>query len=513
MMTIMKKISIVLVFLLVFLHSNGSALAITSNEEMIRELEAQIVAIQARIKVLKLGVATTSSTEVKKEVIRVRDHDWEDYKLERDLRLGTSGEDVVLLQEILATESSIYPERITTGYFGSLTVEAIKRFQKKHGLSIDATVTGVTKEKLNSFFSERALKMSVVNGIKKYCTDSKFYSVISLKKNSVSNKIEVCPGLVSTKMELSTSATKPTEITVFNGGEHNDTLPDFYYIEAYDVTGVSAKIAVGVTEKVKASVFYAPSTGSISISPMKKSVDEWLKIHSFSLSDLLPGTVYNVYTVVVDGDGKYATSSIKTFKTLSNKDTVAPIISQVRVSDMGTSSVLVSWKTSETSKKKIYYAPTAGFSLDKSSLAKSELYTVVHGLRLENLKAGTLYSFIIESEDVKGNKGKSEVWTFTTAIDDRRPPVFVSIVPVVLSPASAMVTVKSDEATRAMIHFGTSEPIDLRSSYFSASQTLSTIHNFSLNDLMPATNYRFVVSLRDALGNISTSSVGSFRTK
>ncbi len=507
----MKKWLFLLVFLVSFTCLGKGVFAAENNEEMIRELEAQIVAIQARIKVLRSGVATTSSSEVKKEIMPMRDYDWQSYKLEKDLRLGISGEDVEILQEVFATDVSFYPERVATGYFGSLTGEAIKRFQKKNGLSVDAVVSGNTKEKLNSFLKEKGVKVSVVNGVKKYCISS-VRPAVDIKKSGLTVKVSLCPGAVLEEKKAPSSVVKPTVMNgSFSLSEHNDLSPEFYYVDAFDVTGASAKIVVGVTEKVQAKLWYA-TTGNLSLSPIVRSSAEWLKIHSFNLTDLLPGTTYNIYVVVVDGDGNYATSSIKTFKTTQSSDTTAPIISQVRISDIGTSSVLVSWKTSETSKKKIYYAPTLGFALDKALVARSELYTVAHGLRLEKLTAGTGYSFVIESEDVKANKGKSEVWTFTTPVDDRRPPVFISVVSAPLSATTAMVTVKSDEASRAMIHFGTSEPLDLGSSYYRADAVLSTNHTFSLNDLVPRTNYRFVISLKDALGNISTSSIGTFRT-
>lgn len=509
MMTRMKKYFIVVAFLCVaFLPVD--VFAVTSNEEMIRELEAQIVTIQNRIKVLRSETATTSLKEIKKEAGGVREYGWENYTLERDLQLGVSGEDVEVLQEIFAIDSSLYPERVATGYFGPLTVELIKRFQKKNGFSADAVVSGKTKEKINSFLKEKGVKVSVEQGVKKYCVSS-VRPAVDIKKSGLSIKVLLCPGVFLEEKKVSPSVATPVVSTRTTSGEHNDVAPEFYYVDAFDVTGVSAKIVVGATEKVQGTMWYG-TIGNLSLSPKVRSTTEWLKIHSFTLTDLLPGMTYAVYVVVVDGDGNYATSSIKTFKTTPSIDTTAPIISQVRISDIGTSSVLVSWKTSETSKKKIYYAPTAGFMLDKALVTRSELYTVTHGLRLDTLKAATGYSFIIESEDVKGNTRRSEVWTFTTTVDDHRPPAFISVLPVPLSATTAMVTVKSDEPSRAMIHFGTSDPLDLGTAYYRLDKTATMMHTFSLDNLSPKTNYRFVISLTDAFGNVSTSSGGMFRT-
>lgn len=48
--------------------------------------------------------------------------------------IGETSPDVRRLQILLATDKSIYPEGITTGYYGQLTKAAIERFQLKYGV-------------------------------------------------------------------------------------------------------------------------------------------------------------------------------------------------------------------------------------------------------------------------------------------------------------------------------------------------------------------------------------------
>ncbi|MEK7659307.1 MAG: peptidoglycan-binding protein [Patescibacteria group bacterium] len=68
--------------------------------------------------------------------------------LNRDLSLGSQGEDVSWLQRFLIKES-VYPEARITGYFGVLTKAAVIRFQQKHGISPQIGYVGIkTKAKI-----------------------------------------------------------------------------------------------------------------------------------------------------------------------------------------------------------------------------------------------------------------------------------------------------------------------------------------------------------------------------
>jgi len=54
--------------------------------------------------------------------------------LTRSLDVGSTGADVTSLQSFLALDASIYPEKLVTGYFGSLTQSAVQRFQTVQGI-------------------------------------------------------------------------------------------------------------------------------------------------------------------------------------------------------------------------------------------------------------------------------------------------------------------------------------------------------------------------------------------
>ncbi|MFA5841913.1 MAG: peptidoglycan-binding protein [Candidatus Paceibacterota bacterium] len=70
------------------------------------------------------------------------------YRFGLALRLGSRGDEVTELQNRLVSEG-VYSGPVT-GYFGSLTSQAVKAFQAKYGIAQAGTVGPQTREKLNS---------------------------------------------------------------------------------------------------------------------------------------------------------------------------------------------------------------------------------------------------------------------------------------------------------------------------------------------------------------------------
>lgn len=69
--------------------------------------------------------------------------------LTRELNPGAEGTDVIQLQAFLAADPSLYPEGKVTGYYGPLTVAAVKRFQARYGITQLGRVGPQTMAKLN----------------------------------------------------------------------------------------------------------------------------------------------------------------------------------------------------------------------------------------------------------------------------------------------------------------------------------------------------------------------------
>ncbi len=101
-----------------------------------------------------------------------------------NLKLRDLGPEVVKLQSLLAKDTSLYPEGLITGYYGSLTQKAVQRFQCKHGISCSGTpetngyglVDLKTRQKMEEVFGNSKPNDTQSNGD-------------SLKKRDVQNKI------------------------------------------------------------------------------------------------------------------------------------------------------------------------------------------------------------------------------------------------------------------------------------------------------------------------------------
>ena len=131
--------------LLVPVSAMAQTTSSTDVSAMIAQLEAQIKTLQTQIEALRAARAQVASTTQ------------QTIQLIRQLREGMSGDDVRLLQILLASDLEIYPDVLITGFFGKKTAEAVRRFQRKNGLPGIGLVGPLTLERLRKLLNERGL--------------------------------------------------------------------------------------------------------------------------------------------------------------------------------------------------------------------------------------------------------------------------------------------------------------------------------------------------------------------
>ena len=103
--------------------SPSQAPTVNSSNPTVDDLRAQLQALLNKI--TQLQQQTGASTGVPGAVVSSTACPL----IGRVLRKGDSGEDVTRLQQFLAQDPLIYPERLVTGYYGSLTEAAVRRWQ------------------------------------------------------------------------------------------------------------------------------------------------------------------------------------------------------------------------------------------------------------------------------------------------------------------------------------------------------------------------------------------------
>jgi hypothetical protein len=114
-----RKILLLPILLILFVYSTASA-------DTISDLKAQLQAVLDRIDLLKAELLAIESggSNASPSCLNIN----------TNLRLGMQSQQVQDLQVFLSKDPSIYPEGITSGYFGRLTEKAVQRWQAKYGV-------------------------------------------------------------------------------------------------------------------------------------------------------------------------------------------------------------------------------------------------------------------------------------------------------------------------------------------------------------------------------------------
>ncbi len=249
------------------------------------------------------------------------------WKLTKSLSLGVSGEEVKLLQEILAADPDIYPEGLVTGYFGALTEKAVKKFQQKNEIEQVGIVGPKTLAKLNKWIEDGK---KLPPGLMKKLNVNIATSTATTTPGA---QITIChlPGGNKEKGQTITigapawsahakhgdtigacgtsSTTPPTATTT------PDTIaPIISSLGATSSASTTATVSWNTNEAARGTIWYATTTPvssaatSVSDSTLKTS-------HVFNLSGLTASTTYYYKVESKDSTGNTSTSSDSWFAT------------------------------------------------------------------------------------------------------------------------------------------------------------------------------------------------------
>ena len=207
--SVVQKIGIVVVIVCALFNANAvSAQNTSTNEDLlttIRQLQEQILSLQAKIANIQPQAQPAVKPVVQQTVTA-------ELKFSRTLTQGASGDDVKQLQEFLKTLPGVYPEGRVTGYFGSLTEAAVKKFQKRNGIESVGVVGPKTRAKLVELSSGSATAAVASENVFQGISNP---AVAVVATTTVATSSQMAPALTITATSSQIISASPSAIPFF----------------------------------------------------------------------------------------------------------------------------------------------------------------------------------------------------------------------------------------------------------------------------------------------------------
>lgn len=184
-----------------------------------------------------------------------------------------------------------------------------------------------------------------------------------------------------------------------------------------------------------------------------------------------------------------------------------PTVSNVRATNVTTSTATIQWSTSTAADSRVEYGTTTAYG---QSTTTDPARVTAHSLSLSSLVAGTVYHYRVHSTDSSGGTASSGDFTFTTSsAADTAPPVISAIAATNVTTSGASIVWSTNEPADSQVDYGTTTNYGQSTGL---DPTLMTAHSMSLTSLAAGTTYYYRVRSKDAAGNASTSSAFTFTT-
>ena len=308
-------------------------------------------------------------------------------------------------------------------------------------------------------------------------------------------------------MDANGNTGKNTDVTnTFTTDDSPDpgdvTGPEISSISVSSITSISATISWTTDESSDSSVGFSLNT---SYDQEQGSVTQTTS-HSVTLTNLAPGTDYYYKVKSRDNAGNLSTdtNSGAYLTTGSGGDLLDPIISDVAISSITSSTAKVTWTTNENANSLVDYSKTSG--VFTSTAGKYQDNTISHSIILTGLDPVTPYYLQIRSADGSGNTGRDSNggtgYTFTTISgSDSISPEISAVSASTPTSNSVTITWTTNELSNSLVDFG------ITTSYGTTqgdSAISDTSHSVTLTGLAPATDYFYRVKSIDTTGNLST---------
>lgn len=242
-------------------------------------------------------------------------------------------------------------------------------------------------------------------------------------------------------------------------------------------------------------------------------------MHSATLTDLAPGTLYHFCIDATDTAGNGSTSCGHTFTTAEEStslDTEPPVVTNISVSSITTDAATIGWTTDEVATGYVEYGTTPDYG---SLTPLPEDFATEHEAMLSGLSAGTTYYYRIVVADAAGNSSATPGESFATEAAPAPEPapetvatttpesaptasstpatetavLFSAVTAERISTSTVTIFWETNVPTDSLIHYGDRTALGSESAHDTA---LVTTHEVMLSGLTPSTAYYFRIVAR-----------------
>jgi hypothetical protein len=196
-------------------------------------------------------------------------------------------------------------------------------------------------------------------------------------------------------------------------------------------------------------------------------------------------------------------------------DTTPPVISDIDVINIGTSTATITWTTDEESDSTVEYADENLATASTTTVIIDGSMVTSHSTELSELRPWETYYFIVKSADSENNLATSSESSFSTfdvyIKPDTTAPV-ISNIQTTIGSTTATITWDTDEDSTSKITYATESLATATTTEEVIDSTLTTSHSLELTDLATSTEYYYRVESEDASNNTATSTEDTFTT-